>query len=78
MDDEGRSLDFLYYHMDNSFKKVMEEYIVVDIEWLECYSEGNNAVRAFARLADPVVSDKLSNLVCLFPPFFPDQPNKEQ
>ena len=56
----------------------MEEYIVVDIEWLECYSEGNNAVRAFARLADPVGKYNLSNLVCLFPPFFPDQPNKEQ
>ena len=56
----------------------MEEYIVVDIEWLECYSEGNNAVRAFARLADPVGKYNLSNLVCLFPPFFPDQPNNEE
>ena len=77
MSDEERSVEFLHHHMETSFEKVMSEYLVLDIEWLEEYTERHNEVRAMARLADPIFPDQESNMICLFPPFFPNDTNKE-
>ena len=77
MSDEEQSVAFLHHHMETSFEKVMSEYLVLDIEWLEGYTGRHNEGRAIARLAHPFFPDQESNMICLFPPFFPNSTNKE-
>ena len=74
MDDQERSIDFLHHHMEVSFQKVMEEYLVMDIDWLE---DGTDSFRAVARMSGANKQNKECNILCLFPPFFPEDTNKK-
>ena len=72
MDDEERSSDFLHHHMEASFPELMEEYIVMDIEWLE---DGVGSLRAVARMSG--MDRHNCDLLCLFPPFFSNDANNK-
>ena len=74
MDTEAQSIQFLEYHMENSFKKDMARLIIDDLVWLD---EGEHALRAVAHMVNPTNPNKECNLICLFPPFFPNHSNKE-
>ena len=78
MSADEQSVAFLHHHMDFSFADLMSDYIVLDIEWMEEYSGEDDGVRAVATLVDPTSTDEAANIICLFPPFFPNDTNKEQ
>jgi len=64
--DDG--IEYLEYHIENSFPEIMEEYIIEEIIWETIGEE----IRAIAYLIDP--SKKCpSNLVALFPPLIQDK-----
>jgi len=67
--DEDQSVLFLEDHIENSFGHLMSEYIIKDLDWFEV-SDGT--ARAIATLADPTATDMRSNIICLFPPFYPN------
>ncbi len=71
MDDS--SVEFLSWHMDNSFPNEMATHLIKDLYWLEY----DDCARPVARLSLPTekgVQD--TNLICLFPPFFEEETNK--
>ena len=79
MDSEVASIEFLNHHMDSTFKEIMARHLVLDIEWLEGYSGNNEGhtdfnVRAVARMGD--ANNKKCNIICLFPPFYPNRIKK--
>tara|TARA_R100000664_G_C2696950_1_gene98803 strand:- start:512 stop:718 length:207 start_codon:yes stop_codon:yes gene_type:complete len=61
---EEESISFLENHIDNSFNAIMRDRVIQEIEWLE-----QPNYRPIAYMYDE--NDKPSNLICLFPPFFP-------
>ena len=69
MSEEDKSVAFLEDHIDNSFSSLMEEYIIRDLEWLEM---SNGSAHAIAILSDPTDIDMECNIICLFPPFLPN------
>ena len=54
---EQKSVYFLEYHLENSFKKIANEFLLNNVEWHE-----GDEVRPIGELQD-------SNIVLLFPPF---------
>jgi hypothetical protein len=67
------SVEFIEYHIDNSFKQEMATYLIKDLYWLEM-EEG---ARAIARMSEPTEKGlEDTNLLCLFPPFFDKEANK--
>tara|TARA_R110000824_G_C15084190_1_gene664726 strand:+ start:733 stop:939 length:207 start_codon:yes stop_codon:yes gene_type:complete len=68
MSDKDDSVEYLEYHIENSFSEIMGDYIIEDITWETIGGE----TRAIAYLVDP--SNKCSsNLVVLFPPLDQDK-----
>ena len=57
---EDKSIFFLQWHIENSFKKVFNEFVVNKIDWME-----GDEVRAYGTL-------KESNTIVLFPVFKED------
>ena len=62
---EEDSVEFLQKHMDTSFAHLMGKFVVDEIEWLEW-----DELRPIARLRD--LKDNKINIICLFPPFNPN------
>ena len=75
MDIEARSIEFLEWHMDNGYKTLMADKIILDMAWEEGYDGGEDWVRPVARMRDPMDKDNKCNILCLFPPFFLNRPN---
>jgi hypothetical protein len=75
MDIEARSIEFLEWHMENGYKRLMADKIMLDMEWEEGYDGGENWIRPVARMRDPMDNASGCNTLCLFPPFFPNRPN---
>jgi len=75
MDDvEAKSIEFLEFHVEKTFKKLMNTYIIEDIQWIDAPDHS----RPYARMlnADAIEEkDFDSNVIVLFPPFFPNGPN---
>ena len=46
----------------------MEQNNIVDMEWDEGDTKGEQWIRAMARMSE-------TNMICLFPPFFLNRPN---
>jgi|TARA_B110000196_G_C21010451_1_gene597602 hypothetical protein len=74
MDIEEQSVEFLSTHIETSFQGLMERYVIESVEWMEMSDDSAHAV---AYLADPTVKDMKCNIVCLFPPFFPNNLNNK-
>ena len=72
MDIQARSIEFLEWHMENGYKTLMAEKIILDMEWEEGYDGAEDWVRPEARMSD---KDNKCNILCLFPPFFLNRPN---
>jgi hypothetical protein len=72
MDIEEQSVEFLAEHMKNSFSALLERYMIETMEWIEMDDESAHAV---AYLSDPTAKNLECNIVCLFPPFFPNNLN---
>ncbi len=68
---EGEDIEFLQKHIDISFDDIMGERMIMDLEWMPT-PDGD---RPFARMDDGETNGKLSNLICLFPPFIPTGAN---
>ena len=75
MDMEARSIEFLEWHMENGYKRLISEKIILDMGWEEGYDGGENWIRPVARMHDPMGKGDECNILCLFPPFFPNRPN---
>ena len=75
MDLEAKSIEFLEWHMENGYKSLMAEKIILDMEWEEGYDGKENWIRPVARMRDPMDKDGRCNTLCLFPPFFLNRPN---
>ena len=75
MDIEARSIEFLEWHMENGYKRLIAEKIIVDMEWEEGYDGKENWIRPVARMRDPMDKSGGCNILCLFPPFFLNRPN---
>ena len=58
MDIEEQSIEFLEWHIEHSFGKLCEKYVIENVDWLE---EGE-VKRAYAKLFH-------TNITLLFPPF---------
>jgi hypothetical protein len=72
---EEASIEFLQHHLETSFAELNASHLILDIEWLEEYDRHDNedskySIRAIARLGE---DNKESNLLCLFPPFYPNK-----
>ena len=65
MEIEEQSIEFLNAHIESSFDELMGEYVIESVEWME---GADGAHRAYA----PMMK---SNIVILFPPFFPSGAN---
>ncbi len=65
---EEESIKFLEWHIENSFSDLMEQNNIVDMEWDEGHTKGEQWIRAIARMSE-------ANVICLFPPFFLNRPN---
>lgn len=63
---EEESIEFLEWHIDHSFSKLCERYVIEDIKWIE---QGQDK-HAYADLFH-------TNMVLLFPPFFESGRNKK-
>ena len=72
---EEESVKFLEWHIENSFSDLMAQHIIVDMEWDEGHTKGEQWIRAIARLGETIDGEIVSNVLCLFPPFFPKRPN---
>ena len=75
MDIEAQSIDFLEWHMKNGYKDLMADKVMLDMEWEEGYDGKENWIRPVARMSDPTKKGSECNVLCLFPPFFPNRPN---
>ena len=75
MNIEEKSIEFLEWHIENSFSELMGANIIVDMEWEEGHTKGEQWIRAIARLGEPMDSQEVGNIICLFPPFFLNRPN---
>ena len=62
---EEESIEFLQTQMETGFQHLMSTMLVDEIEWLEF-----DELRAIARLKG--VEGERSNIICLFPPFNPN------
>jgi len=67
MNIEEKSIEFLEWHLENSFSELMSVNNIVDMEWEQGHTKGEQWIRGVARLEN--------NVLCLFPPFFPHRPN---
>ena len=54
---EDKSVFFLQWHIENSFKEIFNKFVINNIEWME-----GDEVRAYGVLRD-------SNIIVLFPVF---------
>ena len=63
------SVEFLEEHIEDSFGAIMEEFIIENLYWLE-QGDHARAVAEMYMLEDGVHN---RNLVCLFPPFYPNK-----
>jgi|TARA_R110000824_G_scaffold126111_1_gene285488 hypothetical protein len=61
---EEASIQFLENQIEHNYKDFFEQYLINDVEWLEMGTE----TRPIARIMD-VASNKLLNIIVLFPPF---------
>ena len=68
MSDKDDSVEYLEFHIENTFPEIMERYIIKDIEWETMGGE----IRAIAYLIDPSKNSP-SSLVALFPPLVQDK-----
>lgn len=78
MDIETKSVEFLEWHIQYSFPVLFDEKILLDMEWEEGYDGGENWIRPVGRMGKPTDSEEVNdptNIICLFPPFFPSRPN---
>jgi len=75
MNIEEKSIEFLEWHIENSFTDLMAQHIIVDMEWDEGHTKGEQWIRAVARLGEAIEGEIVSNVICLFPPFFLNRPN---
>ena len=75
MDIEAKSIEFLEWHIENSFSDLMAQHIIVDMEWDEGYSKGEKWIRPVARMGETIDGEIVSKILCLFPPFFLNRPN---
>jgi hypothetical protein len=75
MDLEEKSIEFLEWHMENGYKRLISEKIILDMEWEEGYDGVEDWVRPVARMRDPIGETRECNLLCLFPPFYLNRPN---
>ena len=66
MDIEEESIEFLEWHIEHSFGKLCEKYVIEDVSWLE----QGEVKRAYARLFR-------TNMILLFPSFLQSDRNKE-
>ena len=64
------SVEFLEGHLENSFKELMEVYLIEDLDWIET-DEGARAIGKLAEPTDEGYTD--SNLVMLFPNYIEDK-----
>tara|TARA_R110000744_G_scaffold17129_2_gene46742 strand:+ start:545 stop:751 length:207 start_codon:yes stop_codon:yes gene_type:complete len=65
---EEESIKFLQDHLDVSFHETLEYGTIGELEWLETPED-----RPMMTIED--ANGKLTNLVCLFPPFYPTGTN---
>ena len=65
MEIEEQSIEFLNTHIETSFDDLMGDYVIEYIEWMDG-ADGEH--RAYAPMM-------MSNIVTLFPPFFPSGAN---
>lgn len=74
MDAEDESVKFLEEHIEESFGAIMEEFVIENLYWLE---QGDHA-RAVAEMfmLEDEDGETNRNLICLFPPFYPNKLDK--
>ena len=63
------SVKFVEEHIEESFGAIMEEFVIENLYWLE---QGDHA-RAVAEMYMLEDGAHNRNLVCLFPPFYPNK-----
>ena len=72
MDYEKASIEFLNEQMDGDYKELMDAHLILDLDWLEGYDGGQISLRGYARMGDSQGNKEIeSNIIVLFPPFFP-------
>ena len=70
MSDKDKSVEFMEFHVENSFNHLMDDLIIQEMYWLD-YSDH---ARAVAIMYDPhLPEDEECNLICLFPSFNPTE-----
>ena len=66
------SVKFVEEHIEKSFGAIMEEFLIENLYWIE---QGDHA-RAVAEMYMLEDGAHNRNLVCLFPPFYPNKLDK--
>ena len=66
------SVKFVEEHIEASFGAIMEEFLIENLYWIE---QGDHA-RAVAEMYMLEDGAHNRNLVCLFPPFYPNKLDK--
>ena len=66
------SVKFVEEHIEESFGAIMEEFLIENLYWIE---RGDHA-RAVAEMYMLEDGAHNRNLVCLFPPFYPNKLDK--
>tara|TARA_B110000196_G_C20961638_1_gene574273 strand:+ start:235 stop:453 length:219 start_codon:yes stop_codon:yes gene_type:complete len=63
---EEESIQFLESQISNNYKEIFDKYLIYNIEWLEF----EHGTRPIANIKE-ATTDKLSNIIVLFPYFNP-------
>ena len=65
---EQRGIEFLEEHIHRSFHHIMSDQLISRIEWLDISSYHRPVA-----FMEEFEEDFESNLICLFPPFIPEE-----
>ncbi len=64
------SVEFVERHIEESFGAIMEEFVIENLYWIDDDPSDIRAVAEMYMLEDGAHN---RNLVCLFPPFYPNK-----
>jgi len=66
---ESESVEFLEWHMTHKYKEIFDKYLINEMEWMDMM-DGSNVLRPYALIKE-VETNKIPNIIVLFPPFNP-------
>ena len=69
---ESESVEFLEWHISNKYKEIFDKYLINQMEWMDML-DSSNELRPYALIKD-AETNKVSNIIVLFPPFKPSAP----